>query len=407
MHVEILSWSIYIVVLCSVYCEANSYHNMTSLYSIITNTGNANIRPVMDQSKPIEIRMDFNLLRIRNFDDISGELGLTGYFKIQWKDEILSWDPKKFGNITNLLIPHKGIWKPLFVSGNPHNEIQFLHHNDMEEETFVRLYYDGFVSWDTGSNFEISCSVDVSRYPFDEQKCILPIVSYNYLPTELTILPLTSGVKFDLHIPHNIWDLKDVSMQHFDWHKQFLYFHIAIKRRATFALLNLILPIFTMGILNLFVFLLPAESGERVGYAITVLLSIAVFMTITSDNLPSNSYPRIPTITFLLFADLMISVLIVVSVIIILRFYFREDQIEVPRYWKLFAKFYRFISCGCGCKRRNSKCEVYEHDHNTKPIVTWKDVGHALDFCLGLFFVCTIILVNVLYFVDVYELPLF
>jgi hypothetical protein len=44
----------------------------------------------MDQSKPIEIRMDFNLLRIRNFDDISGELGLTGYFKIQWKDEILS-----------------------------------------------------------------------------------------------------------------------------------------------------------------------------------------------------------------------------------------------------------------------------------------------------------------------------
>jgi hypothetical protein len=99
--------------------------------------------------------MDFNLLRIRNFDDISGELGLTGYFKIQWKDEILSWDPKKFGNITNLLIPHKGIWKPLFVSGNPHNEIQFLHHNDMEEETFVRLYYDGFVSWD-GSHDKIS-----------------------------------------------------------------------------------------------------------------------------------------------------------------------------------------------------------------------------------------------------------
>jgi hypothetical protein len=83
----------------------------------------------------------------------------------------------------------------------------------------------------------------------------------------------------EVSINSNIWDLKDVSMQHFDWHKQFLYFHIAIKRRATFALLNLILPIFTMGILNLFVFLLPAESGERVGYAITVLLSIAVPVT--------------------------------------------------------------------------------------------------------------------------------
>jgi hypothetical protein len=32
-----------------------------------------------------------------------------------------------------------------------------------------------------------------------------------------------------------------------------------------------------MSILNVFVFLLPADSGERVGYAITVLLAIAVF----------------------------------------------------------------------------------------------------------------------------------
>jgi hypothetical protein len=48
-----------------------------------------------------------------------------------------------------------------------------------------------------------------------------------------------------------------------------------------------------MCILNIFVFLLPADSGERVGYAITVLLAIAVFLTISSDSLPATSNPRI------------------------------------------------------------------------------------------------------------------
>jgi hypothetical protein len=48
-----------------------------------------------------------------------------------------------------------------------------------------------------------------------------------------------------------------------------------------------------MSILNVFVFLLPADSGERVGYAITMLLAIAVFLTISSDSLPAMSNPHV------------------------------------------------------------------------------------------------------------------
>jgi hypothetical protein len=46
--------------------------------------------------------------------------------------------------------------------------------------------------------------------------------------------------------------------------------------------------------------LLPPESGESVGYSITVLLSIVVFLTITSNSLPGTSEPRMPTIFLLL-----------------------------------------------------------------------------------------------------------
>jgi uncharacterized membrane-anchored protein len=77
-----------------------------------------------------------------------------------------------------------------------------------------------------------------------------------------------------------------------------------------FFVLNLILPICLMSILNLFVFLLQGDSGERVGYAITVLLAIALFLTISSDSLPATSNPRISTISLLIFTDVMFSAII-------------------------------------------------------------------------------------------------
>ena len=43
------------------------------------------------------------------------------------------------------------------------------------------------------------------------------------------------------------------------------------------------------------VFLLPTESGERLGYSLTIFLSFNVVLTITSDLMPSTS-KEIPNI---------------------------------------------------------------------------------------------------------------
>ena len=51
-----------------------------------------------------------------------------------------------------------------------------------------------------------------------------------------------------------------------------------------------------MVFLNTMVFVLPTESGERVGYAITCLLSLSVYMTFASEGLPDSSKP-LPIIT--------------------------------------------------------------------------------------------------------------
>jgi len=389
------------------YKVMGSHSNATSLYDMISSRRYVYVRPVIDQSKPIQINMALYLSKLRKFDEISGELGLTAYFEIRWVDETLFWDPEDYANITDLLLPHGTIWKPSFVSGNPYDDFSVIHN----DETLIRLQYNGSVTWKPADTFGISCEADVSQYPFDEQTCYFPIVPWNYLPRELSILPLADHVNMDRYVPHNVWEIKDTAVwKPYVEKQEVLVFKFNLKRNSGFYLLNLIFPICVLGIMNLFVFLLPPESGERVGYSITVLLSIVVFLTITSNSLPGTSEPRMPTIFLLLTGYVVISVLIVISVIIGLRFYLRDQELPVSAYWKSLILFYRII-LDRRIRRKinieeNLQKEIINHTENgqdyDKETVTWKTVGETADVIFCFMFLLMIIVVNTLYFVDVY-----
>ena len=66
-------------------------------------------------------------------------------------------------------------------------------------------------------------------------------------------------------------------------------FSIHMKRKPLFVLMNVIIPIILLSILNIFTFKIPSDSGERMGYTITVWLAFAVFLTIVSASLPQSS----------------------------------------------------------------------------------------------------------------------
>jgi hypothetical protein len=214
----------------------------------------------------------------------------------------------------------------------------------------------------------------------------------------------------DSYVPHNVWEIKDTAVwKPYAEQQEVLIFKFNLKRNSGYYRLNLILPICVLGILNLFVFLLPPESGERVAYSITVLLSIVVFLTITSSNLPGTSEPRMPTIFLLLTGYVVISLMIVISVIIGLRFYLRDQELPVSPYWKCLILSYKII-LGRRNRRRinireNLQTENINHTENgqdnNKELVTWKTVGETTDVIFGLVFSLMIILVNTLYCVDV------
>jgi hypothetical protein len=52
---------------------------------------------------------------------------------------------------------------------------------------------------------------------------------------------------------------------------------------------NVIVPVILLGIFNVFTFVLPADSGEKIGYSVTVFPSFAVCLTVVSAELPKTS----------------------------------------------------------------------------------------------------------------------
>ncbi|XP_055954375.1 neuronal acetylcholine receptor subunit alpha-7-like [Patella vulgata] len=53
--------------------------------------------------------------------------------------------------------------------------------------------------------------------------------------------------------------------------------------------LNIILPVLFLSFMGALVFMLPADAGEKISLAITILLAYIVFLTIVSESMPQTS----------------------------------------------------------------------------------------------------------------------
>jgi hypothetical protein len=75
-------------------------------------------------------------------------------------------------------------------------------------------------------------------------------------------------------------------------------------------------------------FILPPESGERIGLSITVLLAMTVFQQLTSESMPAYDFPILGQYYFAIVLEISASL---VATTLILNFYHRTNR-KMP-YW--------------------------------------------------------------------------
>lgn len=181
--------------------------------------------------------------------------------------------------------------------------------------------------------FQTTCDLDTTFFPFDVQRCTINMyISGNnayYLRVNASWLHRTSFSK-----ENGAWNLMEQEIEGDDFSR--FKISLKMKRKPLFMLVNILLPIIVLALLTPMVFLMPKSSGERVGYSITMLLAISVYMTIISDHLPKNSDPM-PLVSVMIFVWYVMNSSIVLIVIINTKINHTKDGRPVPNLARKFV----------------------------------------------------------------------
>ena len=360
------------------------------------------LRPIRNQSLPIQVYVQFSIGAIVELEEVSEKFKVAGIVHMSWRDEFLTWNPAEYDGIEMLLLPSETVWHPALAVVNRFDaEIVY------EELIPIRYVFNGTAMFNPVDIISSKCSIDTTFYPWDTQTCDIYFTFAGYLPTEVQLISPISYVLQKHYYEHGEWKLTKTRAHHGTVDNfPVIAVEITLERKPTFLIVNIMLPIIFMSILNLLVFILPVESGEKVSYAITVLLSIAVFLTLVGDNLPQISNPM-SILSYYLLSVLSLSVFICFCTILSLHIYFKDNLIPVPRCLRSIT-----LCCLC-CKIKQSKprrphrntrplrtFNQFQFEHNCNSYsdgntwdVTWRDVSAACDkFCFIICFLALIVI---------------
>ena len=230
----------------------------------------------------------------------------------------------------------------------------------------------------------------------------MELVPFGYFAAEVNLR--SNPIDLSLFSENNVWILKSTSAvsSTFGGEIPYVKLTLTLERRYAFFILNLFSPVLILALLNAMVFILPADSGERIGYSITCVLSLSVYMAFATEVLPTSSKPIAIVIYVLLFYTL-ISTMICVGTIVGLWLHLHDDATSPPRL------LIRMCCASPGFCRRKGIVDVKPSDSDTldngksedESEVTWKDIAKKFDkFCFVLSMVC-ILLLSILYLVIV------
>ncbi|KAL5010129.1 hypothetical protein ScPMuIL_012434 [Solemya velum] len=83
------------------------------LYGDLLSDYDTTVRPILNQSQPIQVTVGFSLLSINYFDEVLQKFSTTGHMVVTWTDELLRWNRDDYGGIQKFTYPQDGVWRPM------------------------------------------------------------------------------------------------------------------------------------------------------------------------------------------------------------------------------------------------------------------------------------------------------
>jgi hypothetical protein len=137
-------------------------------------------------------------------------------------------------------------------------------------------------------------------FPFDWQICKIKFSASTGF-TNLMKFATNGKVNLEFYTPNAEWDLVNATGEIMElpvWslardgflpNMSVYMVTLTLQRRHQYYWIHLIIPCMFMSGLVCFVFVMPADTGEKISFSVTILLAFTVYQLIIADSLPKGS----------------------------------------------------------------------------------------------------------------------
>ncbi|XP_028257594.1 neuronal acetylcholine receptor subunit alpha-7-like isoform X2 [Parambassis ranga] len=282
-------------------------------------------RPVLNDSETLTVNFGLSLMQIMDVDEKNQVLTTNIWLRLYWNDYYLQWDKDEYPGVSNVRFPDHLIWKPDILLYNSADE-RF----DGTFHTNIVVDPSGSCSYIPPGIFKSTCHIDVRWFPFDVQRCDLKFGSWTYGGWSLDLKMIEADISD--YVANGEWDLVEVPGQKNERRYECcqepypdVTFTVVMRRRTLYYGLNLLIPCVLISTLALLVFLLPADSGEKISLGITVLLSLTVFMLLVAEIMPATS-DSVPLIAEYFATTMVIVGLSVIATVLVLQYHHHDPH---------------------------------------------------------------------------------
>ncbi len=143
--------------------------------------------------------------------------------------------------------------------------------------------------------------MSIELFPFDLHHCLITLAPWAYISSELKLSSMQDVAILGTYQ----WDVsKNWIVQNFTGRKSVINysddimgnisfdqmdFSIALKRKSTFYVFNLLVPCYLISIISCLCYAIPPQGGDRISLLLTTFLSIVVFVLVVLEIMPEES----------------------------------------------------------------------------------------------------------------------
>ena len=325
-HINYVSTQTMLILSLNVWgCHSADLLTEAKLHKDLFVNYNPKVRPVRNPKQVVDVIVRMYLLRITDLSEKHQLMTSSIWMDISWTDQLLFWNDNQYEGVYSILADKNKIWTPDLLVDN-----EIGNKRGIEETTLndPMVQSNGHVTWWPGKEIKTTCKVDSTKYPFDNQCCEIEISKWYSNDEKLNMTYAIEHVDLMHYEQSEEWKILQtyvVKHRMLEANQNFtrIKYGITIQRRSLYYILNIIVPLMILSGLNQLCFLLPIESGEKLGICMSIFLTFVVFLTLIRDNLPQSSI-HIPIFGSYIVFQIIISGFIVGLEVFVLHVYCSE-----------------------------------------------------------------------------------